>query len=118
MFKKSLILTCILMQSTAVLAANCETKREVFIENKTTKVWKTIICPNQKLPFHTHEFARVVIPKEDGYMEVIYQTGKHEVITLKKDKPTLLSVQQGRELHQDMNIGRKPIEVTVIELRK
>ncbi|WP_131781463.1 hypothetical protein [Legionella gresilensis] len=117
MFKKGLIFT-LLLPSAFVSAANCETKREIFIENKATKVWKTIICPNQRLPFHTHEFARVVIPKDSGQMEVIYQTGKREVITFSKNKPVFLSVKQGKYPHQDVNIEKKPLEVTVIELRK
>jgi hypothetical protein len=99
-------------------AAACETTREVYIENATTKVWKTIICPNQKLPFHTHQYARIVIPATKGNLQVIYRSGKKDLIKLEKDTPLFLSAAQGKESHQDVNIGNKPIQVTVIELRK
>ncbi|STX29284.1 Uncharacterised protein [Legionella beliardensis] len=105
-------------QFNLLYAANCETKREILIENKVTKVWKTTLCPEQKLPLHAHEFARIVIPDENGQMKVIYQTGKEETITLKKGKPVFLSVEQGRNAHQDLNISKKPLHVTVVELRQ
>lgn len=107
----------IIFFSQTVGAAGCETKREIYIENKLTKVWKTTICPKQKLPFHTHQFARVVIPEQNGLLRIIYRGGKKELLKLEKQTPVYLSVSQGRESHQDINIGNKPLQVTVIELR-
>jgi len=100
------------------LANACETKRKVFIDNQETKVWETVVCPNQRLPFHTHQHARVVIPNQTGTLKVIYRSGKETFIHLKKQTPILLSKSQGREAHQDVNIGKQPIHVTVIELKQ
>lgn len=96
----------------------CETKREIFIENSETKVWRTTICPNQKLPFHTHQFARVLIPEETSALKVIYKSGKENIVLLKKGTPILLDKSQGSSPHQDVNISKFPIHVTVVELKK
>lgn len=123
-FKKRVIMKHIstffylLMLSSTAFSASCETKREVFIDNELTKVWKTTVCPNQRLPFHTHEHARVVIPQQSGTLKVIYKSGKQRFIHLKKQIPILLSKSQGHEPHQDVNIGKQEIQVTVIELKQ
>jgi|GEM_PF-2663648 len=98
-------------------AAGCKTQREVFIENASTKVWKTILCPHEQLPFHSHEFARVLIPDEDGQLKVIYQSGETRVIELHKQVPVFLDIAQGKALHQDENIGDAPLHMMLIELR-
>lgn len=108
---------CILLLSSTVFAGVCETKRQVFIDNAEAKVWKTTICPNQTLPYHKHEYARVVIPEEDGVLKVIYQSGKESTVYLKKQVPIFLDKSQGSRLHQDVNLGKQPVHVTVIELR-
>ncbi len=100
------------------IAESCETKREVFIDNELTKVWRTTICPNQKLPFHKHQYPRVVIPEQNGTLKVIYQSGREVLVHLKKEKPLLASKSQGSELHQDVNIGKRVIRVMVIELKQ
>lgn len=111
-------IACLLLGSMLGLAYACETKREVFIENAETKVWRTTICPNQVLPFHTHQFARVLIPEETGALKVIYQSGKNDIILLKKRTPILLDKAQGSSPHQDVNMGQYPIHVTVVELKR
>ena len=108
---------CLMVFVTAATQA-CETKRHVFLENAETKVWKTTICPQQKLPFHTHQFARVVIPEETGTLKVIYQSGEERLIHLKKQTPILLDKVQGISPHQDVNISKYPIHVTVVELKR
>lgn len=116
MFK--MIVLMWVLTSQILFAAICETKREIFIENATTRVWKTTICPNHRLPFHSHEFARVLIPEGNGLLKVIYRSGKKNIIKLEKKTPIFLSYAQGKESHQDVNIGKNPIVVTVIEFRK
>lgn len=108
---------CLIFFCSFCFAMPCETKRQVYIENAETKVWQTTICPNQKLPFHVHEHARVVIPEENGTLKIIYQSGKTKFLHLKKQVPMLLDKAQGSHLHQDVNIGQHPIHVTVVELR-
>ncbi|KTC77842.1 hypothetical protein [Legionella brunensis] len=108
----------LLLLSQFAFAETCETKRELFIENAATKVWKTTICPQQQLPFHTHEYARVVIPEETGSLKVTYASGHEVMITLEKQVPIFLSKVQGQESHQDLNTGNNALHVTVIELRE
>lgn len=116
MFK--VIVLLFVFGSQLAVSATCETKREIYIENKSTKVWKTTICPHQTLPFHSHAFARVAIPESDGQLQVLYRSGKTEMLKLEKQVPLFLSVAQGRESHQEVNTGSQPIQITVIELRK
>ncbi|QRN02602.1 hypothetical protein GH742_01210 [Legionella sp. MW5194] len=104
--------------SAAAFAAPCDTKRDLLLDNSETKVWRSTICPNQQLPFHTHEHARVAIPAEDGSLKVIYQSGKTEVIKLKKNQPIFLDKAQGKEAHQDVNTTQHILHITVIELSK
>ncbi|RMX17943.1 hypothetical protein EAS68_09930 [Legionella jordanis] len=99
------------------LAKACETKRELFIENSAAKVWKTTICPQQILPFHTHEYARVVIPEESGVLKVVYASGKEHTFKLKQKTPIFLSQAQGKDSHQDINVGSNVLHVIVVELR-
>lgn len=98
-----------------VAHAVCETKREYYVENSVTRIWKTTICPKQKLPFHSHNVARVIIPEENGSLQVIYRSGKVETLKLEKNTPLFFSAAQGKEAHQDLNPGRKALTITVIE---
>lgn len=104
--------------SSFAVAAACETKRDLLLENGETKVWRSTICPNQQLAFHTHDHARVAIPAENGALKVIYQSGKSDVIVLHKNKPVFLDKAQGKEAHQDVNTTNQILHITVIEFSK
>jgi hypothetical protein len=99
----------------AAFAAPCETRRDILLENSETKVWRSTICPNQRLPFHTHEHARVAIPAENGTLKVIYQSGKTEIIEFKKNQPVFLNKAQGKMPHQDVNTEKNRLHIKVIE---
>lgn len=114
---RGLITILFLIFNQAIFSASCSTKRQFFIENSSVKIWKTLLCPHQKLEFHAHQFPRVIIPEEDGYLKVIYKSGKEKGISLKRKIPFFLSATQGKELHQDENLGLKPLHLTVIELK-
>ena len=101
----------------AAQSSVCETKRKIFIDNPQTKVWQTIICPNQPLEYHMHRNARVVTATNSVTLLVKYKSGKQQTIKLKANTPTFLSKKQGLELHQDVNLSEKPIKVTVVELK-
>ncbi|OJY21049.1 MAG: hypothetical protein BGO90_06435 [Legionella sp. 40-6] len=98
-------------------SGDCETKREIYIDNSSTKVWKTTLCPQQRLPFHTHDFARVLIPEEAGKLKVTYRSGKVRWVNLEAKKPIFLSKRQGAESHQDLNPGNQVLHLTLIELK-
>lgn len=91
--------------------------REVFIDNADTKVWKTTLCPRARLPFHAHQYARVVISNETATLKAIYKSGKETKIELKQQIPTFLSLAQGQELHEDENLSNQTLHLTVIELK-
>lgn len=108
-----LLLVC----SQLALAQPCETKRELFIENTATKVWRSTICPQERLPFHTHDYARVILPEDSGNLKVTYASGREIIIHLEKQVPLFLSKAQGQESHQDLNTGETALHVIVVELK-
>ena len=111
----SALIMSLLLTSNAY--AGCKTKRHVFFENAHTKVWRATICPEQHLPFHRHKWARIVSPLQSGKLKVFYKDGHKYTLRLKKNKPVYLSVEQGRKMHQDINAGKKPLQVIVTELK-
>lgn len=114
----SLFLLCTIVAPSILFATPvCKTHRHLFFENKNAKVWKTIICPHKRLPFHTHTTARILISKENGTLEVLYKTGKKEIVNLVRNVPAYLPVAEGIKLHQDINIGSRPMHLTVISLK-
>jgi len=111
-----LLLLAMLSQNAQAEPA-CQTFRHQFIDREDVKVWSTTICPQNKLPLHTHRNPRIVIPQGSGILKVVYESGKEEQIVLTKDVPIYLSVAQGIHPHQDINIGEKSLHVIVIELK-
>ena len=110
----------ILLPPQSVLAASlatCKTHRVVYYNNTNTKVWATTICPEQFLPYHTHQTARVLIPQQNGLLAVVYKSGGHKYIKLKKNVPLLLPRSEGIKPHRDINIGKQPINVIVVEIK-
>jgi hypothetical protein len=103
------------MSSTLALA--CSTQRTPHFENDSVKVWTSHICPKEELPFHTHQYPRVLISNSDGDLDVVYKDGRKSKIILKKYIPLYVDAKQGIDLHKDLNNGNLPIDVTVIELK-
>lgn len=95
----------------------CKTHRVVYHEDADTKIWATRICPKAFLPYHTHQTARVLIPQQNGSLKVAYQEGGEQMIHLKKNKPLFLSKLQGIKPHRDINVGKKAIDVIVVEIK-
>jgi hypothetical protein len=107
------------LQPTLCLAEDtCHTSRQQYFENTDAKVWSTTICPEQHLKFHTHLHARVLIPGSDGALKVLYKNKPSVFVHLKKGVPAYLDKEEGIYPHQDINVGIKPLSVTVIELKK
>ena len=72
------------------------TRREPQFENEHVRVWKSIIMPNQPLTLHRHEHGRTIVALKGG----------------------TLDVDPSGEQHGDLNKGKDPIEVIVVEMRK
>jgi hypothetical protein len=101
----------------ATAQPSCKTERHIFIEREDVKVWKSTVCPNELLPFHTHDYPRIAIAEENGKLVVLYKDGEKTEIPLTQGVPVYLSKAQGSSPHQDLNPGEKPLHITVVELK-
>jgi len=95
-----------------------QTGREPQFENAEVKVWKSLVLPNSPLPFHRHEHPRVIVALQGGTMKILEDTGASETQQWQTGKAYWLPANPPGTLHQDVNLGEKPIEVMVIELEK
>jgi quercetin dioxygenase-like cupin family protein len=95
------------------------TRREPQFENEHVQVWKSIIMPNQPLALHRHDFGRTIVALKGGTLDIVDGNGK----TLKTEnwetgKAYWLGVDPPGQQHGDMNRGKEPIEVIVVQLKK
>ena len=95
-----------------------QTGREPQFENAEVKVWKSVIIPNSPLPFHRHDHPRVIVAMRGGTMKILQGTGASETQDWVTGKAYWLPANAPGTRHQDVNVGRAPIEVMVIELEK
>src|ERR1700691_1887797 len=102
-------------QSTSQQAA--ATLRTPQFENDDVKVWKTIVMPNAPLTMHTHDHPRVIVALAGGTMKIAYEDGGSEVHKWDTGKAYWLPLAEGQKRHADANVGNKPIEVMVVELK-
>jgi quercetin dioxygenase-like cupin family protein len=95
-----------------------QTRRIPQFENDDVMVWKTVVMPNAPLTMHTHQHARVIIALSGGTMKVINEDGTSEAHEWETGKAYWLSAEEGKKRHADANVGSKPIEVMVVELKR
>lgn len=67
---------------------------------------------------HTHQHPRVIIALTGGTMKVVYEDGTSEMHNWETGNAYWLPASEGLKRHADVNMGSKPIEVMVIELKK
>ena len=96
-----------------------QSRREPQFENEEVRVWKSIVLPNQPLTLHRHDHGRTIVALKGGTMEVVDGKG----VTKKKmpwetGKAYWLPVDPPGEEHADLNRGKEPIEVMVVEMRR
>jgi quercetin dioxygenase-like cupin family protein len=103
--------------STLTPQQTSQTQRIPQFENNDVAVWKTTVIPNAPLTFHTHEHPRVIIALSGGTMKVVNEDGTSELHQWETGKAYLLSAEEGKRRHADANIGSKPIDVMVVELK-
>ncbi|HUB78953.1 MAG TPA: hypothetical protein VMB03_09165 [Bryobacteraceae bacterium] len=94
-----------------------QTERTSQFENNDVKVWKTVVMPHAPLTMHTHEHPRVIVALSGGTMKIVNEDGSSETQVWETGKAYWLSLAEGKKRHADANIGTKPIEVMVIELK-
>jgi hypothetical protein len=95
------------------------TRREPQFENEHVAVWKSIIMPNQPLSLHRHEFGRTIVALKGGTLDVV--DGKNQTLqqmTWETGKAYWLGPDPAGQQHGDMNRGKEPIEVIVVQMKK
>jgi len=86
-------------------------------ENSHVKVWKSVISPNAPLPPHRHEHGRVIIALQGGTMKIVDQAGASETQVWETGKAYWLPANPPNTTHSDVNVGDRPIEVMVVEVK-
>lgn len=118
MIGKKLQTFFLLLISLASSQLFADSKRELQFENEKVKVWKTTIPPNDKLKMHRHEHARVIVGLQGGKLERIEETGEKSDLVFETGKAYWLLADPKGQLHGDVNVSPKPVEVMVIEFKE
>jgi hypothetical protein len=94
-------------------------RREPQFDNEHVRVWKTIIMPNQPLALHRHEFGRTIVALKGGSLDVVDGQGKTmKTLVWETGKAYWLDKDPAGEMHGDMNRGKEPMEVIVVEMKR
>jgi quercetin dioxygenase-like cupin family protein len=94
------------------------TRREPQFDNANVKVWKSIIYPNQPLALHRHDHGRTIVALKGGTLDVVDAQGKTmEKMTWETGKAYWLGPDAPGTQHGDMNYGKEPMEVIVVEMK-
>ena len=95
------------------------TRREPQFENEHVRVWKSIILPNQPLALHRHDLGRTIVALKGGTLDVVDGKGQTlNKMTWESGKAYWLDVDPANQQHGDLNRGKEPMEVVVVEMRK
>ena len=93
-------------------------RREPQFENSEVQVWKSIVMPNQPLALHRHEHGRALISLNGGTLNVVDGNGKvMDVYKLQAGKAMWLDADKAGTQHADVNPGKTPVEVIVVQLK-
>ena len=93
------------------------TRRIPQLENDSVKVWKSVIAPNQPLSMHRHEAGRVIVALKGGTLKIVQASGESREVQWETGKAYWLDADAPGTTHGDVNPGKEPIEVMVVELR-
>ena len=93
-------------------------RREPQFENSEVQVWKSIVMPNQPLALHRHDHGRALISLNGGTLNVVDGAGKvMDVYKLEAGKAIWLDADKAGTQHADVNPGKAPVEVIVVQLK-
>ena len=96
-----------------------QTTREPQFENELGRAWKTTILPNQPLTLHRHEHARALIALTDVKLDVVDKDNKKLTsYDWKAGKAYWLEADPPGQMHADVNVTGKPVQVIVVEYKK
>jgi hypothetical protein len=94
------------------------TRREPQFENSEVQVWKSIIFPGKPLGLHRHDHGRALISLNGGELNVVDGAGKVlDVYKLQAGKAIWLDADKPGTQHADVNPGKDPVEVIVVQLK-
>ena len=92
-------------------------RREPQFENSEVQVWKSIVMPSQPLALHRHDHGRALISLNGGTLNVVDGRGKvMDVYKLEAGKAMWLEADKAGTQHADVNPGKTPVEVIVVQL--
>ena len=95
------------------------TRREPQFQNDQVEVWKSIIMPNQPLALHRHDHGRTIVALKGGTLDVVDAAGKTiKQMTWESGKAYWLGADPPGQQHGDLNKGKEPMEVIVVQLKK
>src|SRR5688572_3678463 len=95
------------------------TRREPQFNNDQVEVWKSIIMPNQPLALHRHDHGRTIVALKGGTLDVVDAAGKTiKQMTWESGKAYWLGADPTGQQHGDLNKGKEPIEVIVVQMKK
>ena len=93
-------------------------RREPQFENSEVQVWKSIISPGTPLGLHRHDHGRALISLNGGVLNVVDANGKVlDVYKLQAGKAMWLDADKPGTQHADVNPGKEPVEVIVVQLK-
>ena len=93
-------------------------RREPQFENSEVMVWKSIVMPNQPLSLHRHDHGRALVSLNGGTLNVVDGSGKvMDVYKLEAGKAIWLEADKAGTQHADVNPGKTPVEVIVVQLK-
>ena len=102
----------------AVGQQNGASRREPQLDNGEVQVWKSIVMPNQPLSLHRHDHGRALVSLNGGTLNVVDGTGKvMDVYKLEAGKAIWLEADKAGTQHADVNPGKTPVEVVVVQLK-
>ena len=96
-----------------------QTRREPQFENDHVRVWKSSVMPVQPRAVRRHDHGRTIVALKGGTLDVVDAQGRTiKKLTWETGKAYWLDVDPPGEQHGDLNRGKEPIEVIVVEMRR
>lgn len=93
-------------------------RREPQFENSEVQVWKSIVSPGTPLGLHRHDHGRALVSLNGGELNVVDGSGKvMDVYKLEAGKAIWLEADKAGTQHADVNPGKTPVEVIVVQLK-
>jgi len=115
----ALVALVVLVGTVAVMRSQqAATQRYPQFENEDVKVWKSVVYPDAPLTMHRHDHPRVIIALKGGTMKIVEKSGGSEDHAWETGHAYWLPANPPDTQHADVNAGKDPIEVMVVELEK